>query len=119
MNQLCFLRSKSVGKEKHDSRWEEGIWLGIREESGENVVGTNTGVLKARTSKRKAEDTKRWQNEIFDLFIVFISSSKFFFVLISTRWSYIITLRFCFRILQCNYREHRQQTQFTLVVPSF
>ena len=53
--EIMFLRAKSVGKDKFDSRWEKGIWLGIREESGENIIGTKDGVLKARSIKRHAE----------------------------------------------------------------
>ena len=37
---IMLARAKSVGKDKFDSRWETGIWLGIREESGENIIGT-------------------------------------------------------------------------------
>ena len=65
---IMFLRSKSVGKDKYDSRWENGIWLGIREESGENIIGTKDGVLKARTIRRKATQDERWKDELFDAF---------------------------------------------------
>ena len=36
------------GKNKMEPRWESGIWLGIRDVSGEIIVGTAEGVLKAR-----------------------------------------------------------------------
>ena len=65
---IMFLRAKSAGKDKFDSRWEDGIWLGIREESGENMIGTKDGVLKARTIKRKAALEERWKNELVDQF---------------------------------------------------
>ena len=57
---ILFLRAKSVGRDKFDSRWEDGIWLGIREESGEHIIGTKDGVLKARTIRRRATKEERW-----------------------------------------------------------
>ena len=65
---IMFLRAKSVGKDKFDSRWEQGVWLGIREESGEHIIGTKEGVLKARTIRRYSEATERWKTELFDNF---------------------------------------------------
>ncbi len=41
----------SVGKDKLDTRWEVGVWLGIRAESGESLIGTSDGVVKARISE--------------------------------------------------------------------
>ncbi len=32
---VWYLRANSVGKGKFKPRWEEGVWLGIRGESGE------------------------------------------------------------------------------------
>ena len=46
---IMFLHAKSAGKDKFDSRWDDGIWLGIREESGEHIIGTRDGVLKTRS----------------------------------------------------------------------
>ena len=31
---IWYLKANSVGKDKFQNRWEEGIWLGIRSESG-------------------------------------------------------------------------------------
>ena len=42
------------------SRWASGIWLGIREESGEAIIGTNKGVIKVRTVRRKGSEAERW-----------------------------------------------------------
>ena len=39
-------------KDKLDVRWESGIWLGVRDESGEVVIGTEKGVLKTRSFRR-------------------------------------------------------------------
>ena len=53
-------RPKSKGKEKAEYRWLNGIWLGIREESGEYMVGTPEGIFKVRTVRRKASHEERW-----------------------------------------------------------
>ncbi len=49
----------SAGKDKFDARWKEGVWLGIRMESGESLIGTDEGVVKARVLRRKAENGGR------------------------------------------------------------
>ena len=36
----------------------EGIWLGIREESGEVMIGTKDGIIKTRTIRRKGSPHK-------------------------------------------------------------
>merc|ERR1712240_226221 len=43
-----------------NSRWERGVWLGIRDESGEIMIGTPEGVVKARDFKRLACSEERW-----------------------------------------------------------
>ncbi len=50
---VLYIRAESVGKDKYNSRWEEGFFLGVREESGEIIVGTKEGVIKARAFRRK------------------------------------------------------------------
>ena len=57
---IMYLIPKSIGRDKFDSRWANGIWLGIREESGEHIIGTIDGVVKARTIKRMELSTERW-----------------------------------------------------------
>jgi hypothetical protein len=42
------------------SRWSSGLWLGIRDESGEAIIGTDEGVMKCRTIKRKGTKEERW-----------------------------------------------------------
>ncbi len=46
----CVLHSPamSAGKDKFDARWKEGVWLGVRLESGESLIGTDEGVVTAR-----------------------------------------------------------------------
>ena len=45
-------------------RWSEGVWLGIREESGEALIGTSEGVFKARSIRRKATGKEKWKMEM-------------------------------------------------------
>ncbi len=65
---VMYLRPETVGKDKAESRWEEGAWLGVRDESGEIIIGTNKGVIKARTFKRYGRDEDRWCVEKFEAF---------------------------------------------------
>ena len=45
-----------------DVRWDDGIFLGIREESNELIVGTDKGVIKVATYRRRPEED-RWKIE--------------------------------------------------------
>ncbi len=49
----------SAGKDKFDARWNEGVRLGSRVESGESLIGTGEGFAKARDFKIKAENGGR------------------------------------------------------------
>ena len=63
---VIYLRQNSKGKDKFGVRWEDGIWLGIHDQSNEAIIGTRDGVVKARDVKRKATDEERWNGENFD-----------------------------------------------------
>ena len=54
------LRPKSVGIDKVDARWESGVWLGVRDLSGEVDIGPSEGILKVRTVRRKGTTGERW-----------------------------------------------------------
>ncbi len=56
---VMYLAAASVGKDKFDVRWEDGVWLGIKMESGESIVGTANGVAKASDFRRKPEEGGR------------------------------------------------------------
>ena len=57
---VWYLKPKSLGKRKLVSRWASGIWLGIRDESNEVLIGTTEGVIKVRTVRRKGSPEERW-----------------------------------------------------------
>ena len=47
------LVSKSSKLNKLQVRWQDGVFLGIKETTGEYLVGTSDGVVKARSLKEK------------------------------------------------------------------
>ena len=57
---VMYLKSGSKGVNKWDSRWSEGIFLGLRDESGEIIIGTEEGCVKARDFKRLSDENERW-----------------------------------------------------------
>ena len=60
---LWYLRSASQGKDKFDVRWGEGVWLGVRDDSGEVIIGTIDGVIKSRDFRRKPIEKERWNKD--------------------------------------------------------
>ncbi len=56
---------KEPGRDKGSSRWGEGHFLGIRNETGEILIGNAEGVVKARDFKRIADPEQRWNAESF------------------------------------------------------
>ena len=44
----CVWYPKSKGVDKLESRWSSGVWIGLRDESGEILIGTELGVIKVR-----------------------------------------------------------------------
>ena len=43
---------------KIDSDWKDGIWLGIRGRTGEHIIGTPEGVVKAWSVRRRPDEEK-------------------------------------------------------------
>ena len=48
-----YLRLGSEGKGNMESRWGRGIWMGVREETGESIIGTEEGTVKCRDFRRE------------------------------------------------------------------
>ena len=62
---MRYLRPNSKGKDKLDARWESGVWLGVRDESGESVIAANEGIIKVGTVRRKPQSDE-WDKELFE-----------------------------------------------------
>ena len=58
------LKPQSAGKEKLDTRWESGVFAGLRAESGELHVLTDKGAIKVNSFNRRPEE-ERWNQEEF------------------------------------------------------
>ena len=50
-------------KDKFETDWRAGIWLGLAQETNETYVGTSMGIVKAYAIKRYPED-QRWNLEM-------------------------------------------------------
>ena len=59
---VWYMKPGMVGKDKFDRRWEDGLWLGVVNESGENIIGTREGCVKVRAVKRKPIQD-RWDKD--------------------------------------------------------
>ena len=53
------MRPNSKGKDKFDTRWENRIWPVIADRTGETIIGTKDGVIKARDI-RSIEEKEAW-----------------------------------------------------------
>ena len=60
---VWYFKARSRGATGMSGRWGQGIWLGIREEIGEAMIGNQEGVVRARTVRRKATNEDRWDRE--------------------------------------------------------
>ena len=59
------MKPKSKGIAKAQPRWENGVFLGVRDESGEYIIGTKEGAIKVRTIRRKGSEEERWNWDEF------------------------------------------------------
>ena len=60
---VMYLKPGSKGRDKLESRWGSGIWLGSRDESQESIIGTREGCIKVRDIRRYGEIQARWNPE--------------------------------------------------------
>ena len=59
-----YLKPGTKGTYRGDSRWGEGIYLGMVESSEEYLIGTEKGVIKVRTVCRHGNKEGRWNKEM-------------------------------------------------------
>ena len=62
---IWYLKPQSAGVNKLDPRWEDGIYAGLRIESGEIYVMSESGVIKVKHYKQRPE-SERWNLEELD-----------------------------------------------------
>ena len=60
-----FRQQKANKLPGYEDRWQDGLWLGYDLRSGENIVGTSTGVYRTGATRRKSED-HRWSRTMMD-----------------------------------------------------
>ena len=61
---MLYLKMGTRGRDKLDSRWETGVWMGVKDNTNECIIGTSEGTVKARDFKRIADREKRWDAEL-------------------------------------------------------
>ena len=57
---VWYYKPRKGQRGKIEPRWADGVFPGIREESGEIVIGTSEGVIKCRAFRRKGSEAERW-----------------------------------------------------------
>ncbi len=60
------LKPKSKGINKWEYRWCEGVWFGVVNRSGENIVLTVEGATRTPHIRRKPEGEDRWNARVLD-----------------------------------------------------
>ena len=58
-------KSGITGTQKLESRWESGIWLGLRDETNEAIIGTPDGCIKSRDVRRYGSEEEKWDQDKF------------------------------------------------------
>ena len=57
---VVYSKPNSLGKDKLASRWENGTFIGLQDDSSELLIGTPSGVLKARSFNHHTMGTDKW-----------------------------------------------------------
>ena len=61
---VMYLKPGQKGHHKLECRWEEGIWLGMRNISYEHYIGTPEGCVKVRDIRRFGHKRDQWNLEL-------------------------------------------------------
>ena len=59
---ILWMQSERPGDDKLESKWKDGVYVGLRMRSGELLVATEDSIVKARSWCRKPE-AERWNKE--------------------------------------------------------
>ena len=60
---VMYLRPNSRGHHKLDCRWEICVWLGVKDNGPEVIIGTAEGCIKVRDVRRFGVDADKWKKE--------------------------------------------------------
>ena len=60
---ILYLKAGTQGEHKFTPRWENGIWLGVRDKFSKIIVGVDMGTVKAKDFKRLANPLEPWRKE--------------------------------------------------------
>ena len=63
---ILYLKAKSLGRDKFQCRWAEGVFYGIRDQTSEIIVGTPEGTIRARDFRRRGSQAERWNITFFN-----------------------------------------------------
>eukprot|EP00969_Alexandrium_andersonii_P320752 14173455-Alexandrium_andersonii.AAC.1 len=61
---VMYLKPQSAGMRKADSRWDIGVWLGMRDRAGAYLIGTDTGVIEVWATRRRGTKEEQWGKDI-------------------------------------------------------
>ena len=59
---VVYLKPGAEGTIKADVRWHGGIYLGMRLRTEEHLIGTDHGVIKVRSIRRRGMTDLQWDN---------------------------------------------------------
>ena len=57
---VMYYTSDITGARTLESRWESGIWFGLRDETNEAIIGTPGGCIKSRDARRYGTEEEKW-----------------------------------------------------------
>ena len=64
---ILYLKPKSKGKDKYESRWKEGVWVGAEDQSNEYRVVDGKEVYRVSRIQRLATFEDRWGTNLQQL----------------------------------------------------
>ena len=68
---VLYLKPKSKGKDKYESRWKEGIWIGAEDQSTEYRVVDENEIHRVSRIQRLANTEDRWGTSLHQRIKVF------------------------------------------------
>ena len=63
---VMYLKPNSLGKDKLEARWGNCVFIGLRDDSSELLIGTSSGVLKIRSFRHHTMGADKWSADDID-----------------------------------------------------